>query len=112
LFTMRLSYSARSAHRAFLTQGQEAFLEGHVARQDRAVTDTDGAQRNSRVRAHSCLTEDFGDSACGSTSIRSWKRRGRHIRRLGFLSRLAVSDLPPQHCCPRLAAAWIAEPPG
>ncbi|MFZ1176546.1 MAG: IS21 family transposase [Mycobacterium sp.] len=30
LFTMRLSYSARSAHRAFLTEGQEAFLEGHV----------------------------------------------------------------------------------
>jgi transposase len=30
LFTMRLSYSARAAHRAFLTQGQEAFLEGHV----------------------------------------------------------------------------------
>ncbi len=29
LFTMRLSYSARAAHRAFLTQGQEAFLEGH-----------------------------------------------------------------------------------
>ena len=27
---MRLSYSARAAHRAFLTQGQEAFLEGHV----------------------------------------------------------------------------------
>jgi transposase len=30
LFTMRLSYSARAAHLAFLTQGQEAFLEGHV----------------------------------------------------------------------------------
>src|SRR6476619_7280869 len=30
LFTMRLSYSARAAHQAFLTQGQEAFLEGHV----------------------------------------------------------------------------------
>jgi transposase len=30
LFTMRLSYSARAAHRAYLTQGQEAFLEGHV----------------------------------------------------------------------------------
>lgn len=30
LVTMRLSYSARAAHRAFLTQGQEAFLEGHV----------------------------------------------------------------------------------
>jgi len=30
LFTMRLSYSARAAHRAFVTQGQEAFLEGHV----------------------------------------------------------------------------------
>jgi len=25
-----LSYSARAAHQAFLTQGQEAFLEGHV----------------------------------------------------------------------------------
>ncbi|GFG71454.1 transposase [Mycolicibacter senuensis] len=35
LFTMRLSYSARSAHRAFLTQGQEAFLEGHVYGFDR-----------------------------------------------------------------------------
>lgn len=30
LFTMRLSYSARAAHIAFLTEGQEAFLEGHV----------------------------------------------------------------------------------
>lgn len=30
LFTMRLSHSGRAAHRAFLTQGQEAFLEGHV----------------------------------------------------------------------------------
>jgi hypothetical protein len=30
LFTMRLSYSGRAAHLAFLTQGQEAFLEGHV----------------------------------------------------------------------------------
>ena len=29
LFTMRLSASGRAAHRAFLTQGQEAFLEGH-----------------------------------------------------------------------------------
>jgi hypothetical protein len=27
---MRLSYSGRAAHIAFLTQGQEAFLEGHV----------------------------------------------------------------------------------
>ena len=30
LFTLRLSYSGRAVHRAFLTQGQEAFLEGHV----------------------------------------------------------------------------------
>jgi transposase len=30
LFTMRLSYSGRAAHRAFASQGQEAFLEGHV----------------------------------------------------------------------------------
>jgi transposase len=30
LFTMRSSYSARAAHRAFLTQAQEAFLEGHI----------------------------------------------------------------------------------
>jgi transposase len=30
LFTLRLSYAGRAAHRAFLTQGQEAFLEGHV----------------------------------------------------------------------------------
>ena len=35
LFTMRLSYSARAAHRAFLTEGQEAFLEGHVYGFDR-----------------------------------------------------------------------------
>ena len=27
---MRLSYSGRVAHQAFLTQGQEACLEGHV----------------------------------------------------------------------------------
>ncbi|MGH3096710.1 MAG: IS21 family transposase [Streptosporangiales bacterium] len=30
LFTLRLSYSGKAAHRAFSTQGQEAFLEGHV----------------------------------------------------------------------------------
>ena len=30
LFTMRLSYSGRAAHRAALSQGQEAFLEAHV----------------------------------------------------------------------------------
>jgi transposase len=30
LFTLRLSFSGRAAHRAFLTQGQEAFMEGHV----------------------------------------------------------------------------------
>ncbi len=30
LFTMRLSFSARAAHRASLSRGQEAFLEAHV----------------------------------------------------------------------------------
>ena len=30
LFTLRLSYSGRAAHRVFATQAQEAFLEGHV----------------------------------------------------------------------------------
>lgn len=35
LFTMRLSYSGRAAHQAFLTQGQEAFLEGHAYALDR-----------------------------------------------------------------------------
>ena len=30
LFTMRLSFSGRAAHRASLSQGQEAFLESHV----------------------------------------------------------------------------------
>jgi transposase len=29
LFTLRLSYSAKAVHRAFPSQGQEAFLEGH-----------------------------------------------------------------------------------
>lgn len=31
LFTFRLSYSGRAVHRVFATQGQEAFIEGHVA---------------------------------------------------------------------------------
>ena len=31
LFTLRLSYSGKAVHRAFATQSQEAFLEGHVA---------------------------------------------------------------------------------
>ncbi len=31
LFTMRLSFSGKAVHRAFATQGQEAFLEGHRA---------------------------------------------------------------------------------
>ena len=35
LFTFRLSASGRSVHRAFGTQGQEAFLEGHVYAFDR-----------------------------------------------------------------------------
>lgn len=30
LFTLRLSYSGKAVHRVFATQGQEAFLEGHV----------------------------------------------------------------------------------
>jgi hypothetical protein len=30
LFTLWLSYSGKAVHRAFATQGQEAFLEGHV----------------------------------------------------------------------------------
>ena len=30
LFTMRLSFSGRAAHRVSLSQGQEAFLESHV----------------------------------------------------------------------------------
>lgn len=30
LFTLRMSHSGRAVHRAFPTQGQEAFLEGHV----------------------------------------------------------------------------------
>lgn len=30
LFTLRLSYSGKSVHRVFPSQGQEAFLEGHV----------------------------------------------------------------------------------
>jgi hypothetical protein len=29
LFTLRCSYSGKAVHRAFATQGQEAFLEGH-----------------------------------------------------------------------------------
>jgi transposase len=31
LFTLRLSYSGKAVHRVFASQGQEAFLEGHVA---------------------------------------------------------------------------------
>jgi transposase len=31
LFTLRLSYTGKAVHRAFATQGQEAFLEGHVS---------------------------------------------------------------------------------
>ncbi len=31
LFTCRLSYSGKAVHRVFASQGQEAFLEGHVA---------------------------------------------------------------------------------
>jgi transposase len=30
LFTLRLSFSGRAVHRGFASQGQEAFLEGHV----------------------------------------------------------------------------------
>lgn len=30
LFTLRLSYSGRAVHRVFLSEGQEAFMEGHV----------------------------------------------------------------------------------
>src|SRR4051794_25423996 len=30
LFTLRLSYSGRAVHRVFASQGQEAFLEGHI----------------------------------------------------------------------------------
>ncbi len=30
LFTLRLSYSGKAVHRVFASQGQEAFLEGHI----------------------------------------------------------------------------------
>ncbi|PIB05406.1 hypothetical protein B1C81_29265, partial [Streptomyces sp. HG99] len=30
LFTFRLSYSGKAAHRIFASEGQEAFFEGHV----------------------------------------------------------------------------------
>lgn len=30
LFTLRLSYSGKAVHRVFLSEGQEAFMEGHV----------------------------------------------------------------------------------
>jgi transposase len=30
LFTLRLSYSGKAAHRVFASQGQEAFIEGHL----------------------------------------------------------------------------------
>ncbi len=35
LFTLRLSYSGKAVHRVFASQGQEAFLEGHVYAFDR-----------------------------------------------------------------------------
>ena len=31
LFTFRLSFSGKAIHRVYATQGQEAFIEGHVA---------------------------------------------------------------------------------
>jgi transposase len=31
LFTLRMSHSGRAVHRVFASQGQEAFVEGHVA---------------------------------------------------------------------------------
>lgn len=31
LFTLRLSYSGKAVHRVFASQGQEAFIEGHLA---------------------------------------------------------------------------------
>jgi len=30
LFTLRLSHSGKAVHRVFRTQGQEAFMQGHV----------------------------------------------------------------------------------
>src|SRR5258708_16472334 len=30
LFTLRLSYSGKAVHRVFASQGQEAFIEGHL----------------------------------------------------------------------------------
>lgn len=45
LFTFRLSYSGKAIHRVFASQGQDAFIEGHVA-----AFETLGGVPVSRVR--------------------------------------------------------------
>ena len=58
LFTMRLSFSGRAAHRAFATQGQEAFLEGHVYAFERlgGVPSAGSATTTSTARSSRCCS--------------------------------------------------------
>ena len=75
LFTMRLSYSGRAAHRAFLTQGQEAFLEGHVSAFERmgGVRWTRSATTTSTARSNRCCSDTpGGERALDLVSIALW----------------------------------------
>ena len=65
LFTMRLSYSGRAAHRASLSQGQEAFLESHVYAFERPLPGTVWSQAPTSIVEATHLTYQRPGRAAG-----------------------------------------------
>src|SRR3954454_325140 len=58
LYALRLSYSGRAVHRVFASQGQEAFLEGHIHAFDASAgcRGNASATTTSRPRSHGCCS--------------------------------------------------------
>jgi hypothetical protein len=73
LFTLRLSHSGKAVHRVFTSQGQEAFLEGHVAAFEVlggyvGVGPRISAPRGPTWRCSSSGSADAVDAVLGSSS--------------------------------------------
>jgi hypothetical protein len=88
LFTLRLSCSGRAVHRVFASQGQEAFLEGHVAAFEIlggyvGVGSRFAAPRGSTWRCSSSGSADALDAVLGSSSGPGWSRPGQSRRPAG-----------------------------
>ena len=131
LFTLRLSHSGKAVHRVFASQGQEAFLEGHVAafevagrgpvRQDPLRQPALGGAPGA-VRAQPRASRGAGwrsGRTTGSTPSTACRARTARTRRAGSRATGAGSGAPIWSRCPqvdtlaelnaRLVAADLAE---